>query len=459
VTEDGHDSGAGRYDAAVEYITGRPRFSPEPGLARMRSLLRELGDPHKAGRCVHVAGTNGKGSTSAFLASIAGKAGLRTGLYTSPHLEHLEERIAVDGEPVLPGRLVELVSLVAPAVRSVEERTGEPVIEFELLTALAFVHFRDEGCEVSVLEVGLGGKFDATNVIDPPAASLVTSIGRDHTEVLGDSPGAIASEKAGVIKTGSLVVTAVRDREPLSVLEQASRDRGAELWTVGPSDGVPEPAVRWTRTEFDVNGQTFDLFLPGGEVYRNLRIRMAGAHQVDNAACAVAAAEGMRRSGLVVPEEAVRSGLAGAFWPGRFELVRRKPWIVVDGAHNPEGAAALAGTYSELFGERRATVVLGVLTDKEAGPVISSLAGVAGHVIVTSPTHPTRALPAEVLSGLVREAGLAVEVAPAAREAIALGARRLRAEDDVLLITGSLYLAGEARRELRRAGLLRPSAP
>lgn len=442
--------GAGSYEAVLKYITDRPRFSPVPGLVRMRALLAELGKPHEAGRYVHVAGTNGKGSVSAFVAKIAARAGIRTGLYTSPHLDRLEERFAVCGLPLAPDELVALVSAAAPAVRAVEERFGEPVLEFELLTALAFVHFRNAACGLSVLEVGLGGRFDATNVIDRPAVSVVTSIGRDHTEVLGESLAEIAREKAGIIKHGVPVVTAVREPEPLRVLAEICRDSGAQLMTVGPQGHPLRPRARWTRTAYGLDGQTFDLQIPG-RTYRDLRIRLLGRHQIDNAVCAVAALEALRGSRPEIPDESLRVGLAETSWPARFEIAQRDPWVVIDGAHNPEGALALAATYGELFPGRRATVVLGVLGDKQADAVFSALAPMAAEVIVTTPNHPTRALPAEALAAGVRAAGVPVEISATPRQAVATGLRRVQ-PDGVLLITGSLYLASEARQMLKKAG-------
>lgn len=439
--------GTGSYDEALRYICSRPRFSRVPGLGRLRRLLDELENPHEGGRYVHVGGTNGKGSVSVFAATIAAQAGLKTGLYTSPHLEHLEERIAVDGKPISRDDLVTLVSAVAPAVQRVEEHFGEPVIEFELLTALAFVHFRSTGCALSVLEVGLGGRYDATNVIECPEASVIATIGRDHTEVLGNSLTEIAGEKAGIIKQGAPVITAVREREPLQVLTETCRDKKAELWTVGPAGGPLRPIARWVRTAYCSDGQSFNLSLPG-RTYRDLRIRMLGPHQIDNAACAVAAVERLRRSGLEIPDDAVRTGLHAARWPARFEIVGQNPWVVIDGAHNPESALALSRTYAELFGDRRATVVLGVLGDKQADAVICALARLAREVIVTTPNHPTRALPAETLGARIQASGLPVKVSPVPREAVARGLARAVTTDGVLLITGSLYLAGEARRLL-----------
>lgn len=455
------------YEKALGFIHSLPRFAPKPGLDRMRSLLRMLGEPQRAMQYVHVAGTNGKGSTTAMVASILRCAGYRTGTYTSPHLERFEERIAVDGQAVSPTELVDLVERLQPVATAIGAACDHGLIEFEAITAMAFEHFRAAGCEMVALEVGLGGRFDATNVIEPPLAAVITSIGYDHVEILGPTLADIAREKAGIIKPGTIAITAVRDPATLAVIRGAATDAGVQLWTVAPGNGgqagrtgaagdeagAPDN-IRWRRTAFDAHGQTFDLELPDGAgTYRGLRTGLLGLHQIGNAACAVAAAHAVALSGGGrVGEDAVRQGLAEAKWPGRFEILTRRPWVILDGAHNPQGADALRDTFVELFPEAagQATLVLGVLGDKAVDAVVGSLAPLAKRVIVTRPNNPGRALEPEALARAVRAAGVeqvAVREPAAAALEEALGS--LSRPDDVMVVTGSLYLAGEARAHLK----------
>ncbi|MDP2871564.1 MAG: folylpolyglutamate synthase/dihydrofolate synthase family protein [Bacillota bacterium] len=469
------------YDEALAYIHSLPRFAPAPGLDRMQRFLGMLGDPQRAPAYVHIGGTNGKGSATAMVASMLRCAGYRTGTYTSPHLERFEERIVVDGEPISPQAVADLASRLRPAAGRLAAQSDHGLIEFEMTTAMAFEHFRSAGCEVVALEVGLGGRFDATNVIDPPLAAVITSIGHDHVEVLGGTLELIAREKAGIVKPGAPTVTAARDPVVLAAIGTAVRERGgAGLWTVGPgwqaashapqtphaehapqTPHGPGPAdghVRWHRTAFGVDGQTFDLQLDlptGRAAYGGLTIGLLGRHQIDNAACAVAAMHALPARGLgPVGEAAIRRGLAEARWPGRFEILARRPWLILDGAHNPPGALALRDTFEELFpgAMGRATLVLGVLGDKAADAVVAALAPLAARVIVTRPNNPARALEPSALAAAVRAADprLDVEVREPAAAALESGIQALQDPDDVLVVTGSLYLTGEARSYLRR---------
>lgn len=465
------------YDQALAYIHSLPRFAPQPGLDNMRSFLRLLGEPQRGPRYVHIAGTNGKGSTTAMVASILRCAGYRTGTYTSPHLERFEERIAVGGEPISPQDLVRLTGRMRQAAgalaaqqhaRREEHGRTRPhgqahgLIEFELITAMAFEHFRSAGCEMVALEVGLGGRFDATNVIDPPVVAVITSIGYDHVEILGPTLADIAREKAGIIKPGTTAVTAVRDPAALAVISGAARDAGVRLWTVArrrdaaSAAGAPpcsQDNILWLRTSHDLDGQTFDVELPGEDAaYRALRTRLLGPHQLDNAACAVAAAHAVSAHGWPIGEAAVRQGLAEARWPGRFEILARRPYVILDGAHNPQGASALRETFEELFPDAvgRATLVLGVLGDKAMDSVVAALAPLAGRVIVTRPAHPTRALEPGALARAVSQAGVAeVRVREPVADALDDALQGLTGPDDVMIVTGSLYLTGEARRSLK----------
>jgi dihydrofolate synthase/folylpolyglutamate synthase len=444
---------------ALAYVNSLPRFSGPPGLERIRAFLAELGNPQDTTRHVHIAGTNGKGSVTAITASILTCAGYKTGMYISPHLEHFGERMLVNGWPATDAVQTELVSRLKPLAERFAARWGSGLAQFEFITAMAFCHFRDQDCDVASLEVGLGGRYDATNVIRPPLASVITSIGHDHTDILGNTLEAIAAEKAGIIKPRNRVVTAVRQAGALSVIAGIAANQDAQLWRVAPlPEGrvfseclspSSEPEILWRRNEYSVAGQTFDLELPCAS-YSGLRLRMLGPHQVDNAACAVGAIHALRGTGRVISEDAIRDGLLRATWPGRFEMLSRRPYVIIDGAHNPEGAQALAATFAELFPGKKATLVLGLLRDKHVRDVVAAVGPVARRVIATSPSHGGRALPAEELAAIVSDLDLPVEVLPVAGSAIKAGADSLETPDDILLVTGSLYLIGEARTALRR---------
>jgi len=394
-----------------------------------------------------VAGTNGKGSTTAFIASILESAGFKTGRYTSPHLEVFEERISINGEPM--GR-----DDLAAQVSRLSRLTGGPAAGdrqatfFEVVTALAFEHFRSQGVDIAVLEVGLGGRLDATNVIEPPLVAVITSIGLDHMEYLGDTLPAIAAEKAGILKTGSAAVTASRDLSALEVIRRVAAERRVDLWTVAPAEATHRPDVCWRKRAATLERQTFDLVLPDGE-YADLEIALAGDHQLDNAACAVAAIHRLRRTGRHIPEAAIRRGLAEARWPGRFEVLRRRPWVILDGAHNPQGAAVLRRTLETVLPGIRPVMVLGAMGDKDIVGLVAPLAAMARTVVATRPSYPGRAADPAAIAAAARLAGGEVHAVEPAEAALRHGLGLLAGEDDVLVVAGSLYLVGEARSRLR----------
>lgn len=426
------------YQGALAWIHSLFRFGMKPGLERTQELLRRLGDPHRAGfRIAHVTGTNGKGSTCAMVAAGLRAAGWRTGLYTSPFLERWTERIQVDGQEIPAAAVAALVAEVRPQVEAMVAAGHEQPTEFEVTTALAFLYYARAGVDWVVLEVGLGGRYDATNVVERPAVTCITNVSLDHVTVLGDTPEAIARDKAGILKPGVPCVTGARHPGALAVI----RARAAELGV--PLHEVAWPAVPGSR---DLGGQTFDL--PGLPA---LRTALLGDHQMANAACA---ARILALCG--VPEEAVRRGLAAATWPARFEVVQRDPVaVILDGAHNEAGADALSRTVRELLEGRPLTLVLGVLADKNVDRVVAALVPLATRILCTTPDHEKRALPAAQLAARVRRhvPGERVEAIASLEGAVARGLA-ITPPGGALLIAGSLYLVGPARTCLRRRGLL-----
>jgi len=420
------------YETLEARLFSLARHGMKLGLDRMERALAALGDPHRAAPVLHVAGTNGKGSTCAFLDAALREAGLRTGLYTSPHLERFAERFRVDGVAATESQLVgiwdELGRRVPGALAGADALTF-----FELTTLLGFLHFARERVQVQVLEVGLGGRLDATNVVRPVAA-CITSIGLEHREFLGDTLAAIAGEKAGIVKPGVPAIVAAQEPEAAEVVRRIARERAAPLAMEGA-----DFSIRTEKGSFRYDSERWHL---GG-----FSIGLRGPHQLSNAAVAVRALEEAAAAGLPVTAEHARRGLRDATWPGRLETVRTRPEAVLDGAHNPPAARALARSVRELFAGRRVRLVLGILGDKDAAAILRELAPVAAEIVVTAPASP-RALPAADLAALARPLHPCVEVAEPAPRALELVLRRSDAHD-VVLVCGSLYLVGEVRAALR----------
>jgi dihydrofolate synthase/folylpolyglutamate synthase len=390
-------------------------------LERMEAALRAVGDPHRDLRFVHLAGTNGKGSTAAFLEAMLRAAGCRAGLFTSPHLSRFTERIRIAGVEIAPADVVRLEA-------EARARVAVPLTFFETVTLLALMHFRERGAEVVVLETGLGGRFDATNVVAPEVA-VVTGISLDHTEYLGATLAAIAFEKAGIMKAGRPVVATAPSGEALEVIVREAARRPSPLSLLGRDfDLVPDGDALCFR-----GLGAPDLRVPG--------LGLRGPHQRLNAALALAAAELLARRGVALPPAARVAGLARCRWPGRLEELSREPRVWVDAAHNPAGAEALARALAEVP-YHRLTLCLGVLRDKDAAGVLAPLVPLAHRVITVAP-RSARALTAAEL------ATLAPGAEPAQSLAAALDRARVEARpDDLCVVAGSIFLVGEARELL-----------
>ena len=357
-------------EQAMELIHGVEWRGSRPGLSRVRELLHRLGDPQDGLQFVHIAGTNGKGSTAAMLASILRAAGYTTGLFTSPYLERFAERMQVNGAPVPDAEFAAVCQTLQPCIAAMDD----PPTEFELVTAAAMLWFRRRGCDVVVLEVGLGGRLDATNVISAPACAVITNIGLDHTEILGGTLAQIAREKAGILKPGTCAVSYPQAQEVRSVLREICAQRGIPLTEVDVSAIVP-------LTD-SVDGQTF--------TYRGAEyaLPLLGAHQLRNAAVALETVAALRARGWRIPDATVHAGLAQVRWPARFELLRRAPWFVLDGGHNPQCAQTVADNLARYFPGRRITLLVGVLADKDYPAMFAALApraagGGAGGIFET----------------------------------------------------------------------------
>ena len=411
-------------EEALAYIWSHGWETRAPGLDRIRELLRRLGDPQRELKFVHVAGTNGKGSVCACLASVLEAAGYRVGLNTSPHLERFSERIRVNGEEISG----EALGAVMDRVRLAAEAMPEHPTEFELITAAALLHFLEERCEIVVLETGLGGALDASNVIETPELAILTAMGMDHAAILGPTLRDIAAAKAGIIKPGGTVVSRGGCPEADEVFRQVCQERGADLTELDLS--------RLRVRRLDLEGAVFD-FAP----WENLTIPLAGAYQAENAALALTALEALKKKGWSIPEEAVRQGLAAVRWPGRFEVLGKRPVFLLDGAHNAHGMRAAAESLRALFPGKRLTFLLGILADKDAGEMLDLLAPLAERAFVLRPDSP-RAMDPAALCALLAKRG--VEARPCGSAEEGLNAA-LAAAGEAICALGSLYLCGEVR--------------
>jgi dihydrofolate synthase/folylpolyglutamate synthase len=410
-------------------------------LDHMRTLLARLGDPHRRLRIVHVAGSKGKGSTSAMLASIFREAGYRTGLFTSPHLCRVEERFQVDGQPITMAELTALLDEVRRAVEMESRNSGVPFTFFEVATAVGFLHFVRRRVEAAVLEVGLGGRLDSTNVCRPIVA-LITSISFDHTGLLGDRLASIAREKAGIIKPGRPVLSGATVPEARAVIERISRERRAPLrqldvdfhYTYTPGRVQAKQTLR-SRVAVATDRRRWPEF----------ELNLLGDHQAANAAVAIACIEQLQAEGWHLPDAAVAAGLAEVSWPARLEVVGRKPLVVLDCAHNVASAVALVRTLQSSFAPARRLLVFAGSGDKDLAGMFRVLAPHFCHAFLTRYTDNPRSVAPEKLADLLRAGGeLPATVCPTPAEAYR-AARAAAGPNDLICIAGSVFLAGELR--------------
>ena len=441
------------YSQALAFLYDRVNFehrSPNPSdlkLDRMLALLRRLGDPHRRLRVIHIAGSKGKGSASAMLAGILQQAGYQTGLFTSPHLGRIEERIQVAGQPITPEDLTGLVEELAPAVRDFDRRLpeGKRPTFFELITALGFLAFIRRRVDVAVLEVGLGGRFDSTNVVPHPLVCVITSISFDHTQQLGTTLASIAREKAGIVKPGSPVVSGATDPEPLAIIAEVCRQRRTSLDELGRDFHFSyEPGLVKATT----------LVAPQVQVatrrrsWPAMRLGLLGRHQAANAAVVVATVERLRERGLVIPEEAVAKGLADVAWPARLQVVGRSPLVVLDCAHNVALARAVVETLRESFplpADGRRLLVFAGSGDKDLEGIFRVLAPAFDRIYLTRFTNSPRGVPPEHLSEFLRRVAEVPQEIHATPPAAWRAARSAAGPNDLICVTGSVFLAGELR--------------
>jgi len=410
----------------LDYIHNVKWQGSKPGLERTSELLTALSNPESLLKFVHIAGTNGKGSTAAMIASILQEAGYRTGLYISPYVTCFNERIQINGVYISDDELEGLTNDIRPFA----DAMNDPPTEFEMITALALKYFAQKKCDIVVLEVGLGGKLDSTNVIDTPEVAVITSIGFDHANVLGHTLHDIAVAKAGIIKNGGDVVFYGGETEVETVFENASKDCGARLHRVDFS--------RISQQVFSLGGVSME-FRPYGEI----AIALTGAYQLKNAAVAITALEILRKKGYSISATDIVNGLACVRWQGRFELIGHDPVFILDGAHNPQGVKATADSLRSLFGERKVIFIVGVMADKDVDSMMGIIAPLAESFIAVRPKSP-RAMDAQTLAKRLLRYGVPVYVCKTIDDGVSMAMRKA-GKDAIICALGSLYFSAEIR--------------
>lgn len=412
------------------------RFGMVLGLDRMEELLRRLGNPQDDLKVIHVAGTNGKGSVSKYLEEGLSACGYKMGLYTSPYIETFNERIRYDGADISDEDLEYYGQKVVSAAEAMVADGLDSPTEFEVVTAIAFLYFADRQADITILEVGLGGIGDSTNVVKSPLASVITSISYDHMAQLGSSLAEIAVNKAGIIKTGCPVIANVPQRDAAKIIARKAYAMGSRLYDIS---GIRAAVSDETPFSQKVSMELYE------KSYSDVEISMVGRHQAENLKTALATLEILRKSGAVkLDREALYEGLKRARQPGRFEVISEDPLVIIDGAHNEAGAQALQETMAQHFAGKKILLVAGILADKEIDSIVKFLTKITDHIIVTEPDNP-RKLAAEKLAEHVADFGVAAE-AVSEVEAAVHRAKGLADGYDVILFAGSLYLIGDVRR-------------
>ncbi len=430
------------YQQAIDYLASLSKFGIKLGLERINALSRAFGNPQHLLRTIHVGGTNGKGSTATFIASILREAGYQTGLYLSPYVHDLRERVQINGAMIPKEDFAEIVGEIKPIADDMAASELGEVTEFELKTMVALLYFARQKVDFAVIEVGMGGRFDATNIVEP-YVSVITNVGLDHMERLGDTVEKIAFEKAGIIKTGSIVVTATTNEDAWRVIVEKCRQTGAEVWRVVDAKKPPKSSrTADFQVRYRVTGDKFSV--KGGEINMiGLKPGLHGDFQHANAATAVSAILALRKYEKRVTDEAVHAGVANAYLPGRFEIIADRPTVIIDGAHNHDAAKSLAKSLAGYLKKSRMALVIGMLENHDPDTVLSVLAPLSTRVYATSPKW-IKASTAETVAKSARKFTSNVYTIPDVNEAL-IKAMDSCEEDDVVLVTGSFYTIGEVR--------------
>ena len=424
------------YDEALEWLFNVRRFGPERTLVPTRHILELIGNPHESYGTIHVGGTNGKGSTSAMIASILQAAGHKVGLYTSPHLEDFRERIKVDGEMIPVEDMTRLLNEIEAFFnKMLGYPEPMPLRFFDIVTAVCFKYFKEQGVDYGVIEVGLGGRLDATNILDP-LVSVITNIGYEHVNILGPTLEDIAYEKGGIIKPNSVLVTAEERDNIFNVFKEKADSIGTKVVRVTEATSSERKSVSY-------NGQVFNLATENAR-YDDLVIPLFGEYQIINAATAVSAVEELQKKNLAITKESVRKGLRDVYWPARLEVVSKNPLLVLDCAKDAEATEAVRKTIQSDFTYDRMIAVVSMSSDKNIEGMIENIAQVADHFIITKHSVTARAADPEVLIKEITKAGKTFQVQLESDKAFQTAVNQA-GEGDMVLVIGSVYLAGDAR--------------
>lgn len=426
------------YKESMEYINKTTKFGMNLGLARINKLLEYMGNPEKELRCIHIAGTNGKGSVTSMISSMLIESGHNVGIYTSPYLQRFSERIKINSEEISEDDIARLITYAAPLVSKVIEDGYEHPTEFEIITAVMFKYFNERKVDFAVLEVGLGGRLDSTNVIDP-LVSVITSISYDHMGVLGDTIEKIAFEKAGIIKENGVVVTYPQVQEAYEIIKKVIHERNAKLIEVDGSE--------IELKNYSIEGQCFDMAI-NGEKYQDVFISLLGEHQLLNAKTAVTSVKALSHRGINIGKSNIYDGLRKVKWPGRLEVMKKSPVILLDGAHNLQGIQSLKKALGLYFEYDKLILVMGVLKDKQVHEMCSELMPLADVIITTTPDSD-RALSSQELGSIASSFCKNVIVSKTADEAFEKGIVNTK-EKDLLLFCGSLYMIGHIRSKIEQ---------
>ncbi|CCQ98561.1 FolC bifunctional protein [[Clostridium] ultunense Esp] len=425
------------YVEALNYINDKNKFGSRLGLDVIGKLLDLLGNPHLNMKYIHVAGTNGKGSTSAHIASILKEAGYRVGLFTSPYLERFNERISINGQDIPNERLAKITEKVKEKVEIMLQEGYEHPTTFEIVTTVAFVYFKEENVDFTVLEVGLGGRADSTNVIEDSYVSVITTLDYDHTDVLGDTLGKIAYEKAGIIKENGLVISYPQEEEAFKVIEEVAMEKKAKL--------ILCPMEKVEIIHLGQKGGVFN-FQYGDKIYKDMEISLIGEHQVYNATLALMTILILRDKGLIqVTGEQIRKGLKNTKWPGRLEILKTNPTFLIDGAHNLQGAKTLAESIKR-FKYNRLILGIAILKDKDVGHIVETIVPLADKIVITEVNMP-RKMEAEALEKIINKYNKNIYIEKDIKKAIDKSFE-LAKDEDLIVFGGSLYLIGDVRKIL-----------
>ena len=420
------------YKETLEYIHSVCWKGSRPGLERTEKLLDMMGNPQNNLKYVHVAGTNGKGSVCSMLSTVLRKAGYKTGLYTSPFVRYFNERMMIDGQMISNEELSE----VTEYVKQFAEKMEDVPTEFELITAIAFEYFSRNKCDIVVLEVGMGGRLDSTNIINTTVLSVITGIALDHTAFLGNTLGEIATEKAGIIKQNTPVVFGGKSIEAYEAISRVAREKNSILHTATDAE--------LSNIEFSLRGCTLDT-----PEYKKLFVSLVGEYQPSNIATALKCLSVLKSVGMKIDEDAIRKGMAEVYWPARFEIINEKPLMIYDGAHNPEGLRACVDSIKRFFGGKKVNIISGVMADKDVNSMLPVIAEVADEVFTVIPDNP-RSMDSKVYAEYFNNYGIKATAFETIEDGVRAGLKSSEEKDCALISLGTLYMYGDIRDALEK---------